>query len=819
MPSAVRVFDGVFSLNSTERLRAACLSMYRTDTSVAAVYERGKPINLIEAALDSFLDGIADSGQYVEYWRRGKWAHVSMHRDIDEARSRYGDYHYPTNGHVLYLDIGTKVAGPTVVMWRPSAAGSGSGMVATVPAVRGRVLRFNGSLLHAVPRPHDAWLLASQGLTPGPEREYGLYEPHAPERRRDVLLFNVWAERPPMGLERGDPTELDPLLLAEPAASWAERELRVLAETGEREVAAASPPSKLASSKLVPSTPPSKLAIDMMGDCVRRGRDERQLELTTSVGAVAAAFASAHAPIAFPVHTTADIDAGTMSVSCRQMLAAPRWPPSRVQEMLKTARGGGDGIAPLLDEMSELLSSSPRDRELALLPNDLVLEIAAGFLDRNDASSARKALMQAVGPVAARVHAALAREKESEGGAVYAERLAAIRDPHVRPARRFSAPREWLAAREPLPTAAELAASCEQQACVIRGWAQAVAPALAAGFVPALREACASLPVTLSTRGATGGGEGIRIQRNGAWTDTVELGRFLGQPRGGVFVEEAPLEVHPTCAEFVKRAYVVPRFAAADYLAQLAAIDAADPAPARAAGEIDAAAPAPARAAGGTRRPSVSLSAHHVAAAGGIRQSATGFVLVLHQGTLAVDLYPFSPRDVALFLYPEHVLADRWNGSTPADLDEPSCALRQSAFPSVKPPLATLRYPLLSRGHEARISVELGEGDALFVPACLPFALSPTAAATFTSIRVVDQLSWPLARHLPAILHSEKAAALEALHEAGTRPRAPARDDVPFATWGAAAAQAETVAGPATGSAEPQPPSERGRGREERDEL
>ena len=61
--------------------------------------------------------------------------------------------------------------------------------VITVPAVAGRLLRFEGSMLHAVPRPTDVWLLPfvqGTSLTDPPE-EWG----------RSVILFNTWHDAPP----------------------------------------------------------------------------------------------------------------------------------------------------------------------------------------------------------------------------------------------------------------------------------------------------------------------------------------------------------------------------------------------------------------------------------------------------------------------------------------------------------------------------------------------------------------------------------------------------------------------------------------------
>lgn len=69
-----------------------------------------------------------------------------------------------------------------------------------VPAKEGRLLRFEGRDLHAVPRPHDIWMLpfVKGGAEYEPENHFG----------RSVILFNVWPgdESPPLGVPLDDPS-------------------------------------------------------------------------------------------------------------------------------------------------------------------------------------------------------------------------------------------------------------------------------------------------------------------------------------------------------------------------------------------------------------------------------------------------------------------------------------------------------------------------------------------------------------------------------------------------------------------------------------
>lgn len=127
---------------------------------------------------------------------------------IEERKAKYpstfhkqsGGYRYPTHGHVLYLQIGRDVKGPTVVFPGCSSGGdlyskectnndsfdniSKTVQMISIPAVSGRLLRFNGKDIHAVPRPHDLWLLpfVSGSADFEPEDQWG----------RSVILFNVW---------------------------------------------------------------------------------------------------------------------------------------------------------------------------------------------------------------------------------------------------------------------------------------------------------------------------------------------------------------------------------------------------------------------------------------------------------------------------------------------------------------------------------------------------------------------------------------------------------------------------------------------------
>ena len=197
--------------------------------------------NIIEQTLDSILTELNDDAKYVEYWTRREWLSIHAHADVDEYRAKQeqksgetiqSGFRYPRNGHVLYLQVGSKVRGPTCIFPDRRSGGDllrktstiqstkNSAVVnasnenndgdepspvatisdhddvdvelVTVPAVPGRLLRFQGDSLHAVPRPTDFWLLKFVMGSPTfePEQEWG----------RSVILFNTWSDEPPSGL-------------------------------------------------------------------------------------------------------------------------------------------------------------------------------------------------------------------------------------------------------------------------------------------------------------------------------------------------------------------------------------------------------------------------------------------------------------------------------------------------------------------------------------------------------------------------------------------------------------------------------------------
>lgn len=210
----INVHDNVLS-------KVSCDILHREASKVGLGHKSfTRPIvnkdSVIERALDDILTELGDcvngeDVQYVEYWTRQEWRHIEAHADVDEHLAKEQDlehtshdksFRYPKNGHVLYLKIGSQVRGPTCIF--PGRSSGGDLLnpsskyinndpkkvdMVVVPAKEGRLLRFSGEDLHAVPRPADLWFLPFvQGAAQfQPEEEWG----------RSVILFNTWTNAPP----------------------------------------------------------------------------------------------------------------------------------------------------------------------------------------------------------------------------------------------------------------------------------------------------------------------------------------------------------------------------------------------------------------------------------------------------------------------------------------------------------------------------------------------------------------------------------------------------------------------------------------------
>jgi hypothetical protein len=146
---------------------------------------------------------------------------IDAHADIDEAMLEdEGVVRCPLVGHVLYLVVKAGLHGPTCVFpkeqkgWGLTEQDSGDGRkkdFVVVPAVEGRLLRFPGSAMHAVPNPPDRWLLSLQDEKALRREEEDCEKKEnddddvwdeeddddEEEIERSVLLFNTWPDEEP----------------------------------------------------------------------------------------------------------------------------------------------------------------------------------------------------------------------------------------------------------------------------------------------------------------------------------------------------------------------------------------------------------------------------------------------------------------------------------------------------------------------------------------------------------------------------------------------------------------------------------------------
>jgi len=277
MQARVEVYDNAFRPVACQVLHAlaAVHSSDHSSDGATALYVR-PPFNStaltpLEHAIDSALVAMNDtSGRTVEYWARDEHMNIDAHVDIDEnALEReeqqrlwgvrlvhpgqgQGDdddndsikLRYPQMAHVLYLEVKKGLVGPTVVFpgkrigWGLDQQQSDESTakaamadvdvdVVTIPAVQGRILRFPGSTMHAVPCPADRWLmteeeewtLRSEEEEDCEEDDYDDDDEHDCDYdddddgdddeeyqvERSVLLFNTWSDDggPPRGVQTG----------------------------------------------------------------------------------------------------------------------------------------------------------------------------------------------------------------------------------------------------------------------------------------------------------------------------------------------------------------------------------------------------------------------------------------------------------------------------------------------------------------------------------------------------------------------------------------------------------------------------------------
>jgi len=209
----VRVYDNVFSSEACDSIHGLAIDHQcrATNSDGSSIFYRppedGVTLTPLELAIDSTLAALNDTSRVVEYWSREEYLNIDAHADVDEGELEdEGEIRCPTFGHVLYLQADESVRGPTFVFdkmegWERGESqdngGASNTEMVTVPCVPGRVLRFDGRAMHAVPKPFDRYLLAEEEEKSLREEEAELYGDEDDDELRSVLLFNTWSDGPP----------------------------------------------------------------------------------------------------------------------------------------------------------------------------------------------------------------------------------------------------------------------------------------------------------------------------------------------------------------------------------------------------------------------------------------------------------------------------------------------------------------------------------------------------------------------------------------------------------------------------------------------
>ena len=238
----VQVFDHVFSAEACDLLHDLALDVRRSfvfdrppkqknsQQDATASNKQEELLTPLEAALDAVLTALGDPHDVVEYWTRQEYINMDVHADLDEEQLLHHQadaLRFPAFGHVLYLSIANEkhdsqqpqaLRAPTVV-WNTQGIGTtwkNDTIMTTIPAVPGRLLRFPGHALHAVPKPPTRWLLspnAQEELDAATdEQEWGDWEEEdddnddeeeeEEDKERSVILFNTWSQQGPQGVPR-----------------------------------------------------------------------------------------------------------------------------------------------------------------------------------------------------------------------------------------------------------------------------------------------------------------------------------------------------------------------------------------------------------------------------------------------------------------------------------------------------------------------------------------------------------------------------------------------------------------------------------------
>ena len=231
------------------------------------------PRTSVETLIDTILNNVNDESRYAEYWWRDEWINLDAHADIDENLAKEDTsvpYRYPESGHVLYLQIGPSVEGPTLLLLNNYTS------LISIPAVNGRLLRFNGTTVHAVPRPALAYIDEEEGGTNHEifsriRRIDGEESDETTIYLRSVLLFNTWnGPTPPYKVET---------TISNKVKSYENIEVSKTCQCNPMTVWLKQPLLPVTNGGLIDENDQIRIKMGLLGDKIRRGRTSRYIEL------------------------------------------------------------------------------------------------------------------------------------------------------------------------------------------------------------------------------------------------------------------------------------------------------------------------------------------------------------------------------------------------------------------------------------------------------------------------------------------------------------------------------------------------------------
>ena len=230
----VQVYDNVFSPVACKVIHCLAVEHSFWVNSETSIFVRPpwntRPLTPLEHVMDSALTAMNDTSKLVEYWSREEYMNIDAHVDIDEERlEEEGCLAVPLASHVLYLEVNATIRGPTCVFpskrtcWdfeTDETDNKPTVDLVVVPAVQGRILRFPGSAMHAVPCPPDRWLMTDEEERQlreeqcdddeeeffddfdegGQEEDDDDEDDEEEDIERSVLLFNTWPDDGPAPL-------------------------------------------------------------------------------------------------------------------------------------------------------------------------------------------------------------------------------------------------------------------------------------------------------------------------------------------------------------------------------------------------------------------------------------------------------------------------------------------------------------------------------------------------------------------------------------------------------------------------------------------